>query len=66
MTRFTPINSSSDKCNHELRYYPFVVDLDRCNESCDTLDYPSGRVCITNKTKDANLNVFNMITKINE
>ena len=49
-----------------MRYYPFMVNLDRCNGSCSFLDDPSGRICVPNKTDDINLNVFNMITRTNE
>ena len=38
-----------------------MVNLDRCNESCNTLDDPSGRIFVPNKTKYGNLNFFNMI-----
>ena len=43
-----------------------MVSLDRCNGSCNTLDNPSGRIYVLNKTKDINLNVFNMIARTNE
>ena len=36
--------------------------LDRCNESCNTLDDLSSRI----KTGDKNLDVFNIITSINQ
>ena len=49
-----------------MRYYPFMVNLDRCNGSCNFLDDPSGRICVPNKADDINLNVFNMITRTNE
>ena len=49
--------------NTPLRYYPFAVNLDRC---CNTLSDLSNKVCVPNKTEDLNLNVFNMITGINE
>ena len=26
---------------------------------------PSGKICVPNKTEDVNLNVFNMMTRIN-
>ena len=47
-------------------YYPFAVKLDRCAESCNTLNDLSNKVCIPNKTEDLNLSVFNMIIAINE
>ena len=43
-----------------------MVNLERCNGSCITLDDPSCKICIPNKTEDHNLNVFNMITRTNE
>ena len=36
-----------------------MVNLDRCNGSCNTLDN-------ANKTENVNLNVFNLIARINE
>ena len=43
-----------------------MVNLDRCNRTCNTLDDPSNRICVPNKTKDVNLSVFNIITRINQ
>ena len=36
-------------------YYPFMVNLDTCNVSCNTVDDPSARICVPNKTKNVNL-----------
>lgn len=49
-----------------MRYYPFLVSLDRCIKSWNTFDGLSNKVCISNKTEDLNLRVFNMVTEINE
>ena len=46
--------------------YPFMANLDRCNGSCNTLVDRSATICVSNKTENVNLNVFNMITRINE
>lgn len=43
-----------------------MVNSDRCNGSCNSLNNASGRTCIPNKTEDVNLNAFNVITRINE
>ena len=61
LTDFNP-----DEWNQRLHYYPFMVNLDSCNGSCNTLDVTSGRVCVPNKTEEISLNVFDMITRINE
>ena len=43
-----------------------MVNLDRCNGICNSLDDPSGRICVSNKTEDVNLSLFNMLIRINE
>ena len=62
ITRPTIINLNPYKYNQELHYYPFMVILDVMN----VLHDPSNGICVSNKPEDANLSVFNMITRINE
>ena len=50
----------SDLNPNKLHYYTFIVSLDRCNGSCNTLDDSFRRIYVPN------LNAFNMITRINE
>ena len=66
MARPTLINLNPDKYYQVLHYYPFIVNLDKCNGGCNTLDDPSGEICVANNAEDINLNVFNMIIRINE
>ena len=66
MTRSTLINLHPNEYSQEFHYYPFVVKLDRCLRSCNTLNDLSNKVCVPNKTEDLNLSVFNMIMGINE
>ena len=35
-----------------------MVKLDLCSGSFNTLDDRSGRICVANKSKDINVNVF--------
>ena len=60
------INLRSNKYSQELHYYPFAVKLDRCIGSCNSLNDLSNKVCVSNKTGDLNLSVFNMMTGINK
>ena len=43
----------------ELKYYPFMISLDKCKGSCNVL---SPKIWVLEKTKDVNVKVFNMIT----
>ena len=65
ITGTTVTDLNPDKYNQGLRYSTFMVKLDRDNESCNTFDDGSGRICEVNKKGDMNLNVFDVITKIN-
>ena len=60
------INLHPYEYSQEFHYYPFVVKLDRCVGSCNTLNDLSNKVCVPSKTEDLNLSVFNMITGKNE
>ena len=66
MGRPTFVNLNPNKCNQELRYYPFTVNLDRCNRSCNNLNNPSYKTYSPNKTENVNLSVFKLIAKVNE
>ena len=50
----------------ELKYYPFMINLDKCTGCCSSLDDLSTKLCVPSKTKDIDVKVFNMITNRNE
>ena len=62
MTQPTLINLYPNEYNQELHYYPFVVNVKRCVESCNTLNDLSNKICVPNQAEDLNLSVFNVIT----
>ena len=43
----------------EVKYYPFMISLDKCSGSCNVL---SPKICVLKKAKDINVKGFNMIT----
>ena len=63
MIQLTFINLHLNEYSQGFHYYSFVVKLDRCVGSNNTLNDLSNKVCVPNKTEDLylNLNVFNMI-----
>ena len=62
----TFINLHPSEYNQEFHYYPFTVKSEKCVGSFNTLNDLSNKVCVSNKTEDLNLRVFNMSTVINE
>ena len=50
----------------ELNYYPFMNILDKCSGSCNAVDDLSKKICVPSGTKDVNVKIFDMITRIYE
>ena len=58
MVKPTPIDLNPT----ELRYYPFIINLDKCSGSCNAL---SQKICVAKETKDINAKAFNIIPNEN-
>ena len=43
-----------------------MVNLDRCDGSCNNFNDLSGRICVANKLENLNINVSSMKRRINE
>ena len=54
----TLIDLNPEEYNLGLRYYPFMVNLDRCSGSCNKFDYSSGRICVPNETENVKIIYF--------
>ena len=50
----------------ELSYFPFMISLDKCHESCNVVDDLSTKIYVLSQTKHLTLKLFNIITRINE
>ena len=50
----------------QFKYYPFIIILDKCNSSSNTLSEIFSRICFPNKAGHVNLNVFNFVTRTNK
>ena len=50
----------------ELNYFSFMFSLDKCSEKCNSVDDLYTKRCVSSKTKDINVKVFNMITNKNQ
>ena len=60
MNRPTLIDLNPNQHNQGLFYHVFMVNLEKCNGSCNTLDDLSGKMSVLIKTK--NVNFFNIVT----
>ena len=55
MVRPTPIDMNPD----ELKYYSFMISLNKCTGSCNVL---SAKICVPKETEVSYVKAFNMIT----
>ena len=49
----------------EIHCYSFVVGINKCGESWDTIDDPFGKICVSYKIGNVNLKVFQVSVNVN-
>ena len=47
----------------ELKYYLYIITLDKCNGNYNTLTKILDTICVLNEVENVDLNVFNLITR---
>ena len=65
-SKTTLADLNPDEYNQGLRYYPFMINLNRYHGSCNALNDLSSKIYVPKKAEDLNINVFNMIIGIDE
>ena len=61
------VRSTIIDLNHvELKYYSFMVSLDKCGRRCNVAIDLSTKICVSSKTKDGNVKAYNAITRMNK
>ena len=57
---FVNINSN------EPVFYPFSIKKSKCSGSCNSIDDPHAKICVSDVVKDVNVEVFNLMSRTNE
>ena len=47
-------------------FYPFSVKTNKCSGSCNDINNPFAKICVSDVIKDLNVKVFNLMSRINE
>ena len=50
----------------EALFYPYNVLVNKCSGSCNTLDNPMSKICVSNVIKGINMQVYNFLMRLNE
>ena len=56
------INTNSN----ESSFYSYSILINKYSGSCNNINGPYAKLCVSNVVKDMNIKVFNLISKINE
>ena len=67
LTKTTICQTKTIDLNHNKPLYiPFRLNLDKYNESCNTIHDPYARLCVSNKTSDVNLKLVDITANKSE
>ena len=47
-------------------FYPYIITINKCKCSCNTINDPYAKLCGPNTTKNINVKVFNLMSRTNE
>ena len=51
---------------NEPMFYPYSIKINRCKDSCNTVNDPYAKICVPDQIKDTNVKVFNLMSRTNE
>ena len=51
---------------NEPLFYPYRIKTNKCKGSCNTINDPYAKICVPGNIKNANVKVFNLISRTNE
>ena len=55
-----------DVNNNEPEFYPYSINVNKCGGSCTNINDPFAKLCVPHITKNINVKVFILMSRINE
>ena len=52
--------------SNEPEFYPFSIKTSKCSGSCNNVNDPYAKMCVSDVIKNLNVKVFNLISRTNE
>ena len=52
--------------SNEPIFYPFIIKTSKCSGSCNNINDPYVKICVTDVVQDLNVKVFNLMSRTNE
>ena len=63
---FKPRAKLIDVNSNEPMFYPFSIKVNKCGGSCNSINDPYAKLCVPDISKNINVKVFNLMSRINE
>ena len=51
---------------NEPMFYPYNITINKCKGSCNSINDPYARLCVSDTFKNINVKVFNLMSRTNE
>ena len=51
---------------NEPMFYPYSIKINKCKDSCNTINDPYAKICVPDEIKNTNIKVFNFMSRTNE
>ena len=51
---------------NEAMFYHYSIKINKCKDSCNTINDPYAKICVPDNIKNTNVKVFNIISRTNE
>ena len=55
-----------DVNNNEPVFYPYSINVNKCSGSCNNINDPYAKLCVSDIIKNINVKVFNLMSRINK
>ena len=47
-------------------FFPFSIETSKCSGSCNNINYPYAKICVSDVVKKLNVEVFNLMSRTND
>ena len=61
-TRPQVVNNNGD----EPVFFPFSIETSKCSGSCNNINYPYAKICVSDVIENLNVKVFNLMSRTDE
>ena len=61
------VSMNNQECNtNEPMFYPYGIKINKCKGSCNTINEPYAKLCVSDAIKKISVKVFNLMSGTNE